>query len=79
MIFSSSLQWAIYGNYPSAVALVGMSIVLVAGLYGVVCSALTVMTMKADKVQIYGPVDEIQEGDTHVESETSPLLPGGEE
>lgn len=36
VVFSSILQWLLYGNHPSPVAFAGMAIVLVAGLYGVV-------------------------------------------
>jgi hypothetical protein len=48
------MQWLLYGNHPSPVAFTGMTIVLVAGLYGVVSGTISYLVI-AEFLQIYGP------------------------
>jgi hypothetical protein len=40
VVFANCIQWALYGNHPTPVALMGMIIVLAGGLYGVVRTSL---------------------------------------
>jgi len=73
------MQWLLYGNHPSPVAFTGMTIVLVAGLYGVV-SGSPYERAKADFLQIYGPADGlIQYHVVHSDPEQDLLLPDEEE
>jgi hypothetical protein len=73
------MQWLLYGNHPSPVAFTGMTIVLVAGLYGVV-SETTFLSRDPDQLQIYGPADTHKERTVdQPDSETTLLLPEDEE
>jgi hypothetical protein len=48
VIFSSILQWSLYGNHPGVTSAIGMSIVVVAGLYGVVSMTIRLSGLRAD-------------------------------
>jgi len=73
------MQWLLYGNHPSLVAFTGMTIVLVAGLYGVV-SEITFLSTDPDELQIHGPADGVREYSFgHSDSERSLFLPEEEQ
>ena len=53
----------------------GMIMVLIAGLYGVVCPFIFTTGSRAYLCKIYGPTEEPKESDSaNLGSETSPLL-----
>jgi hypothetical protein len=73
------MQWLLYGNHPSPVAFTGMTIVLVAGLYGVV-SGTIFNSVIAECRQIYGPADTLKSRPVgHLNAERTPLLRDDEE
>jgi hypothetical protein len=74
------MQWLLYGNHPSPVAFTGMTIVLVAGLCGVVSGTISYLVI-AEFLQIYGSAADTPKelGGGLMDSERSRLLPAEEQ
>jgi hypothetical protein len=74
------MQWLLYGNHPSPMAFTGMTIVLVAGLCGVVSGTICYLAV-AEFWQIYGPAADTpkEHGAGLTNSERSRLLPEEEQ